>query len=294
MLKINHISKRFGSKEVLKDCCLEIKEGSIVGIIGINGAGKSTLLRCMSGIYKCDSGCVTWDEEDIYENEKRKKEIMFLCDDPHYENSTTIAKLKEFFTIFYDGFDQTKYEEYLQETKLDEHKTFTTFSKGMRRQAFILLMLSFKPKVLIMDESFDGLDPLMKSIMKKAVSNMVAENNSIVIISSHSLSDIESICDQYVIMDQNTLSKSEDMEDNKLKYHRVQIAFNEVKAKEDFQDLDIIYLDNTTRIVTLVISGEIKEIEEKLKAMNPIMIEVSDLSLEELFISKMKGEMHYE
>lgn len=294
MLKINNVSKNFGEKEVLKNCSLEVEEGSIIGIIGVNGAGKSTLLRCMCGIYKCDIGSVTWNDENIYENEKAKKDMMFLCDDPYYENSATIAKLKDFFKIFYDGFDQEKYEEYLKETNLDENRPFNSFSKGMRRQAFILLMLSFKPKVLVMDESFDGLDPLMKSIMKKAVSNMVAENNSIVIISSHSLTDIESICDHYVIMDKHALSKSEEMEENKLKYHRVQLAFNEKKTKEDFNDLDIIDIDVSTRIVTLVVSGELETIETKLKSMNPLMMEVLDLSLEELFISKMKGEMRHE
>lgn len=288
-LKLKKVVKKLGDKLVLDNCSLEIKKGSILGIIGVNGAGKSTLLRSIAGVYQIDDGLITFNGNEIYENEEVKKDILFLSDNPYFTNNDTIKSLKQFYQVFYDKFDEEKYQEYLKITKLNENEPLRSFSKGMRRQAFIILMLSLKPKLLILDESFDGLDPMMKTIMKRAISNLVVDEESIVIISSHSLSDIESICDHYVIMDHNTICDMEEMDMNQAKYHRIQLAFKEEKAIEEFSDLDIINIEINGRVVNLVLEGDLEVIKAQLEKMNPLMLDVLDISLEELFISKMEG-----
>lgn len=291
VLKLKDVTKKLGNKLVLNNCNLEVQKGSILGIIGVNGAGKSTLLRCIAGVYQIDSGSITFNENEIYENEEVKKDILFLSDNPYFANNDTIKSLKEFYQVFYNRFDETKYREYLKITKLNENEPLRSFSKGMRRQAFIILMLSLNPKLLILDESFDGLDPMMKIIMKRVITNLVVDEETIVVISSHSLNDVESICDHYVIMDNNTICDMEEMDMNNEKYHRLQLAFKEEKTIDDFNAFDIINIEINGRVVNLVLEGELEVIKEQLEELNPLMVDVLDISLEELFISKMEGNV---
>lgn len=291
VLKLKDVTKKLGNKLVLNNCNLKVQKGSILGIIGVNGAGKSTLLRCIAGVYQIDSGSITFNEKEIYENEEVKKDILFLSDNPYFANNDTIKSLKEFYQVFYDRFDETKYREYLKITKLDENEPLRSFSKGMRRQAFIILMLSLNPKLLILDESFDGIDPMMKIIMKRVITNLVVDEETIVVISSHSLNDVESICDHYVIMDNNTICDMEEMDMNNEKYHRLQLAFKEEKTIDDFNAFDIINIEINGRVVNLVLEGELEIIKKQLEELNPLMVDVLDISLEELFISKMEGNV---
>lgn len=291
VLKLKDVTKKLGNKLVLNHCNLEVPKGSILGIIGVNGAGKSTLLRCIAGVYQVDSGSITFNENEIYENEEVKKDILFLSDNPYFTNNDTIKSLKEFYQVFYDKFDETKYREYLRITKLDENEPLRSFSKGMRRQAFIILMLSLNPKLLILDESFDGIDPMMKIIMKRVIANLVVDEETIVIVSSHSLNDVESICDHYVIMDNNKICDMEEMDMNQEKYHRLQLAFKEEKTVDDFNAFDIINIDINGRVVNLVLEGELDIIKQQLEELDPLMVDVLDISLEELFISKMEGNI---
>lgn len=291
VLKLKNVTKKLGNKLVLNNCNLEVQKGSILGIIGVNGAGKSTLLRCIAGVYQIDSGSITFNEKEIYENEEVKKDILFLSDNPYFANNDTIKSLKEFYQVFYNRFDETKYREYLKITKLNENEPLRSFSKGMRRQAFIILMLSLNPKLLILDESFDGLDPMMKIIMKRVITNLVVDEETIVVISSHSLNDVESICDHYVIMDNNTICDMEEMDMNNEKYHRLQLAFKEEKTIDDFNAFDIINIEINGRVVNLVLEGELDIIKQQLEELDPLMVDVLDISLEELFISKMEGNI---
>ena len=170
MLKIENVTKKLGTQVVLDNCSLEIKDGSVFGLIGPNGAGKSTLLRCIADIYKCDSGTITVDGESIVENEYQKQNLLLMSDDPYYHYNATLAQMVEFYKVFYPQFDDEIYRKYLNIFKLNENKVMNNFSKGMKRQAFILIALAISPKLLLLDESFDGLDPMMRLLFKRAIS----------------------------------------------------------------------------------------------------------------------------
>lgn len=287
MLKIKGLTKKLGDKLVLKQCDLEIKEGSITGLIGINGAGKTTLLRCIAGVYSLDEGTCTYNDESIYENEELKKHIQFLSDDLYYENDATINTLIQFYQVFYPNFDAEKFQEYMDMLKLNQDEPIRKFSKGMKKQTFICIQLAMKPKILLLDESFDGLDPIMKSVIKRAITDLVIDYQTIVFISSHSLNDIEKIADHYVVLDDHSIASHEDIEESKETYHRIQMAFNEVVTIDLFKDLNIIESDINGQIVTLTIHGDLEEIERKIETYQPLMTKVIDLSLEEIFVSKM-------
>ena len=186
MIKIEGLSHSFGKNTVLEDVDLEIGSGKVLGLVGINGAGKSTLLRLISGVYKPQKGKVTYDGKDPGKGETRR-DLFLLPDDPYYGGQTTCNSLFGMYKTFYPGADEKVFRAIIDDFALPDKKPLRTFSKGMRRQAFVAMAFAVSPKYLLLDEAFDGLDPLARKKFKERLSRMVKEKESTVIISSHSL-----------------------------------------------------------------------------------------------------------
>lgn len=288
MLKVEKISKKLGNKTVLENCSLTVQKGSVMGLIGPNGAGKSTLLRCICDVYQCDEGMITLNGETIHENEYLKQNILYLSDDPYYMYNASIKDMKEFYQIFYPQFDEKIYQKYLSLFKLDENKVMNNFSKGMKRQAFILMALAISPKLLLLDESFDGLDPMMRLLFKRAINECIENKDMSIIISSHNLRELEDICDTFAILQDAHIETSGSIDDTKDTIHKIQIAFREDKEKEDFEGLDIMHFSKVGRIITLVVQGDLEETKQLIQKMNPLMMDVLPVNLEEIFIYEME------
>ena len=288
MLKVEAVSKKLGNKTVLENCSLTVQNGSVLGLIGPNGAGKSTLLRCICDVYQCDEGSITLDGETIHENEYLKQNILYLSDDPYYMYNATIKDMKEFYQIFYPQFDEQLYQKYLKIFKLDENKVMNNFSKGMKRQAFILMALAISPKLLLLDESFDGLDPMMRLLFKRAISECIEKKDISIIISSHNLRELEDICDAFAILEDAHIETSGMIDDTKEAIHKIQIAFREEKNREDFESLEIMHYAKTGRIITLVVKGNLEEIKHQIQSLDPLMMDILPVNLEEIFIYEME------
>ena len=239
MIEIKSICKKYGDKEVLKDLSLNIEDGSIFGLIGLNGSGKSTLLRIISGIYNYDSGSVTIDGESIYDNPKVKSNIFFLPDEPFYDHKSTPLSLIKLYKVFYK-FDENQYIDLLNKFKLPLKKPIHNFSKGMQRQLFISLALAIKPKYLLLDEAFDGLDPIARLEFKRLLIQAAEEKDITVIISSHSLRELEDICDSYGLIDNMKITSSGDIVDEINKVHKYQVAFKKNVTRDCFNNINII------------------------------------------------------
>lgn len=296
MIKLRSLTKKFGSSLILGDVNVEIPAGSVYGLIGPNGAGKSTLLRIMSGIMKPDIGCVLIDEERVYENPEVKKDILLISDDPFYFFNATIKDMKEFYKTWYPNFSDEIYYKYCKIFALDENKPMKNFSKGMKRQAFIVLALAIAPKYLFLDEAFDGLDPIMRLTFKRAITKLIEEKEMTVIISSHNLRELEDICDSFGILENGVISTSGDIDETKDNIHKIQLAFKQEMTKEDFKDLDLLSIQIQSRVVNIVVKGDIEKIKNYLNTMEPLMLEVLNVNLEEVFIYEMerKGYGVYE
>lgn len=288
MLKINGVSKSFTDKEVLKNLNLQIEEGSIFGLVGVNGAGKSTLLRCIAGIYKTEKGNVEFDGEDTYLNEKIRKEIFFVNDDPYYPLSSTIRSLKEFYASYYD-LDETAYYDTLKTFHLEENKPLSSFSKGMKRQALLLFALAIKPKLLLLDEAFDGLDPLVRYDLKRSLYDFIQESGATIIISSHNLKELEDICDSYGILEDGRISTYGDLLESKQNINKYQLAFREEIDESFFDQFDLMHMNKEGSVYSLVIKGDREETTEKLSALHPVILDVLPVNFEELFIYEHEG-----
>ncbi|MBR5341406.1 MAG: ABC transporter ATP-binding protein [Erysipelotrichaceae bacterium] len=288
MLKINNISKSFDTKKVLNNLSLEVNDGSIFGLVGVNGAGKSTLLRCVAGIYRTDEGNVEFNGIDTYKDENIRKDIFFVNDDPYYPMASNIKSLKEFYSSYYP-FDEVVYFKTLKLFGLDENKPVNTFSKGMKRQTLLLFALAIRPKLLLLDEAFDGLDPLVRYNLKKSLYEFIEDSHATIIISSHNLKELEDICDSYGILENGKIETYGDLLESKQNINKYQLAFKKEPDESAFEKFDILHQSKEGSVYSLVIKGDKEETVKELKKLKPIILDTLSVNFEELFIYEHEG-----
>lgn len=286
-LKVEGIVKKFKDIKVLDNIDLTIEKGNVFGLVGVNGAGKSTLLRSIAGIYKLDEGHIYFDGKDTFNDPSIRKDIFLVGDDLYFPFASTINALKDFYSSFYD-FNEDYYHKYLEVFHLDANKPISNFSKGMKRQTALVFALAIRPKLLLLDEAFDGLDPFVRYTFKKILTELLEDNESTVIISSHNLKELENICDSYGILENGKIDNYGDLMSNKANINKYQIAFNDEKTKDDFTSFDLLHYSQLGKVITLVIKGNQDEVVEKLEAMNPLILDVLSVTFEELFIYEIE------
>ena len=170
MIEIKNVSKRYGDLEVLSNLNCTIKDGLIYGLVGANGSGKSTLLRIVNGIYLADDGDVKIDGEDVLDNSEVKQNLVFVPDDLFFYSGYTIYDMGLFYQALYKKFDMKYLERLAKTLKLDMHKKIGTFSKGMKRQCALILAIATNARYMFFDETFDGVDPVVRNVIKKNIS----------------------------------------------------------------------------------------------------------------------------
>lgn len=284
MLEVKGLVKKFDKRVVLDDINYTFEKGKIYGLIGINGAGKSTLLRIMAGIYKSTSGVATYQGEDVYDSENAKRNIFYIVDEnpPLIEN--TIEKYIKFFEAVYGKKNQERYEKLKDFFNLDVEENINKFSKGMKKQAFLFINLCFDMDYLLLDETFEGIDPVIRVKIKKLLLQEVEERNITLIISSHNINELESICDNIIMLNNCKLENNDTERDNMFK---VQVAS---KENIDFKSnkFEIIKVDKKGSVYTIIVKGEIDQINEYFDSLNTVIYDVFSLSAEEIMIYKVE------
>lgn len=288
MIEIKDVMKSFENKNVLNHLNVTISSGSIFGLIGPNGAGKSTLLYLLNGISKCDEGSILFDGKDVYENPDVKKDILFISDDPYYFHFATIDEMKDFYLTFYPQFNLETYQHYVDLFRLPQNKPLKDYSKGMKRQAMFALALAIAPKYLLLDEAFDGLDPVMRLAFKKAI-NQIIDENMTVIISSHNLRELEDICDNLGLLYKGNILFESDIDTLKTNMFKVQISLKQDFDKNTFKKLKILSYKKVGSVATLIINEEGHDSRKYLENLKPIILDYLPLTLEEVFIYQMEA-----
>ena len=289
MIKIESVTKNFGDVCSLDQVTLRIPDGSIFGLIGSNGSGKSTLLRAMSGIFAADKGCILYDGFNIWENTEQKAKLVYLSDEPYFLPHSSIEDMRNLFSSLYPTFDNTKFDKLLNLFGLPLRRKINTFSKGMQKQTSVLLGLSVCPKYLFCDETFDGLDPVMRHLVKRILMEDIAERGTTVVIASHNLRELEDICDHIALLHKGKLLFQNDLDDMKLSIQKIQAVFTDEGAEEKLRELPLLNLERRGSMFTIVARGTRDEWEERLQAMHPQFYECIPLTLEEIFIAEMEN-----
>lgn len=289
MIKANGLTKRFEDMTALEELTTEIKEGSIYGLVGSNGAGKSTLLRLIAGVYQADEGTIEVDGENVFENEALKNQIFFLADELFFFPGATMDSMAKFYKSVYTSWSDEYYKKLCDIFPIKPDKKIAAFSKGMQRQTALILALSCRPSILMLDEAFDGLDPVIRNLLRKLLAEDVAERNSTVIISSHNLRELEDLCDQVGVLHGGRILFQRDIDDLKLGFHKVQCAFKPAIGRDSFAGLELLQFETRGSLVNLIARGTKEEIVEEIEKLNPLFVESVSLTLEEVFIHEMEA-----
>lgn len=289
MIVVENLKKQYGDCVVLENLNMHVKSGSIYALIGINGAGKSTLLNCLSGVFKPDGGVIKVCDEEIYENPKVKEFTAYITDDPYFFNTATVEDMAKYLSKIYKAFSMEKFYDVAKKFSIDIKGKMSSFSKGMRRQAEIILALAQSPKLLLCDECFDGLDVKVRKVVKELFITEAC-NGMTIVISSHNLKEMENLCDTIGVMSGRKIVVEQSVEGMKESIHRYSVAYKPMIDPEILtEELDIVTLYKKNSILEIVVRGDKEEIEKVFNKYNPILIDKSDLSLEDIFISEMEA-----
>lgn len=289
MITAKNVVKRFDNFTALDNVSCTIPDGCIYGMVGSNGAGKSTFLRMITGVYKADAGEIMIDGQINYENPAVKAQMAYVPDELFFLAGSSMDRMAKLYAAVYPDFDQKRYRELSQKFGLDTKKNIGTFSKGMKRQAATILALSSKPKYIFFDETFDGLDPIMRNLVKNIICEDVLDRNATAIITSHSLRELEDTCDQLALLHKGGLVFESDIENLKTALFKVQIAFNKEFDKGVFDGCEVLKFTKHGSVANAIIRGDREECVKRLSWLNPVLLEVLPLSLEEVFTYEMEA-----
>lgn len=289
MIQVRQVTKKFGDFEVLRGLDLNVQKGSIYGLVGSNGAGKTTLLKLLAGIYRPDRGSILVDGMPVFENNPAKGKMVFIPDELFYFNQYSIRETADFYRQVYDTWDENRFTQLSEVFGIDVKRRVTKLSKGMKRQVSFWLALSIKPQVLIMDEPLDGLDPMIRSRVKKLLLADVAEREMSIVISSHNLRELEDICDYMGILHDGSIIIESELDTLKSGISKVQTAFPDGLAEDLLAAGNILYHEKRGSVYLLIVRGIEKEIRNQLEKFQPLLLDILPLTFEEIFVYEMGG-----
>ena len=289
MIMAENLTKRFEAFTALNDITCHIPEGCIYGMVGSNGAGKSTFLRLITGVYKADGGVVRVDGEDVYENAGMKSQIAYVPDELFFLPGATMNRMAALYQAVYPNFEQERFRALTNTFGLNPTRSINTFSKGMKRQVSTILAIASRPKYLFFDETLDGLDPVMRGLVKSLICQDVMEHGVTAIITSHSLRELEDTCDQLALLHQGGLVLESDIQNLKTTLFKIQVAFPQEYDRELFNGIDILHFQKRGSVSNLIIRGNRDDTVWRLNAMNPLLLDVLSLTLEEVFTYEMEA-----
>ena len=289
MIKIDKISKKYDKDYVLNNLSCTIKDNCIYGLVGANGAGKSTLLRIVMGIFDRDSGTVTIDGEEVTENPKLKQKLVFIPDDLFFYPGYNLIETAKFYQAMYDNFDMDYLKELAQMFNLKLNKKISTFSKGMKRQCALICAIATNADYMFFDETFDGLDPVIRNTMKKVLVKQMEKKKTTIVMTSHNLRELEDICDNLGLLFNGGILFESDIDHIKTNMYKVQISLKNDFSKKDFKDFDIVNFKKEGKVATIIINDKDRKSKKKLEKMNPLILDYLPLTLEEVFIYEMEA-----
>lgn len=291
MISVKNVNKSFDDYQALTDLNINVKTGSIYGLVGTNGSGKTTIIKHLTGVLRQDSGEILFDGQPVYENAALKAEIGFIPDNLSFFSSYTMKDAVRYYKSIYPVWDEERYRDMMDKFQLKSKKKINNFSKGMQKQAAFILVMCTHPKYLILDEPIDGLDPIIRKLVWKYIIDDVSERQMTVLVSSHNLREMEGICDCVGILDKGIMKIERDLDDLKSDIHKVQVAYDDsVDRDKLYGSLNILHCETRGSVDLLIIRNESEHVRKVLKSAEPLIFDMLPLTLEEIFIYELGGD----
>ena len=287
MIEVNQVSKQFDDICALNDVSFSITDGSVSGIVGTNGAGKSTMLRVMAGILKAEHGEVLVDGQGVFENPEAKKNIVFIPDTSYFFPNARLKDMVDYYSVVYPGFEKERFTKFCNQFDLDKDRKLTTFSKGMKKQVSVLLGVCANTKYMFCDETFDGLDPVVRQAVKSIFIDEIMNRQFTPVIASHNLREMEDICDQVGLLHKGGILFSRDLAEMKTDIHKIQYVIMDPNMERKLtEELDVLKKEERGQLSCITARGTETEIKMAIESKKPLYYEILPLSLEEIFISE--------
>ena len=283
MLQVTNLTKKFDGYTALNGLNLNIKKGSIYGLIGVNGSGKTTAIKHIAGIYRQDAGTVTINNQPVYDNAEIKAKVGYIPDELFFFPSYNLYMMSRFYRNMYKTWNQAHYDKLVSLFQLNENRHIANFSKGMQKQAAFALTLSIFPEVLLLDEPIDGLDPIVRKEVFRQIIQDVADRGMTVLVSSHNLKEMDDICDAVGIIKNGKMAVERELDDLKSDVHKIQLAFQKDTDTSPLGELTILHQETRSSVMLLVVRGKEDEITAKIKNLSPLVYDHIPLTLEEIF-----------
>lgn len=217
LLQLHHVSKSYRKQLAIEDLTITIPSGKIIGLLGPNGSGKTTLIKLINGLLQPDKGDIVID--GFRPSVETKKIISYLPDTTYLNENMKIKDMLDFFGDFYADFDRDKAISLLKDLDLDAEERFKNLSKGNKEKTQLILVMSRKAKLYILDEPIGGVDPAARDYILKTIINNYSEQAS-VIISTHLISDIEPVLDEVIFLKNGKLCLSGNADDLRVQHQQ--------------------------------------------------------------------------
>ena len=289
MIEVRGLSKSFGQLKALDNVDITVNKGSVYGLLGPNGAGKTTLIKHLVGVYRQDAGSVTIDGQPVYENTAVKSFLVYIPDELYFFSQYSIEETARFYASLYPGWDWERFHRLKQVFAIDIDRRISRLSRGMQKQVAFWLGICASPRVMILDEPVDGLDPVMRKKVWSLVLQDVAERETTVLVSSHNLRELEDVCDHIGILHNGKILVEKDLDDLKTDIHKLQVAFAGEAPHELPSTGTILHREQNGSIVLMVVKGDKENILSEVRRASPVILDVLPLTLEEIFIYELGG-----
>jgi len=287
MIEIKNVVKNYDQIRAVDNVSVTIKENTVFGLIGTNGAGKSTVLRMLAGVQQPDTGEISVDGLPVFDNMEAKRRIYFIADEPYFFANSNAIDMQKYLCSIYPEFAVEDFYSYLINFGLDKKRRINTYSKGMKKQLALICGVCSGTKYLLCDETFDGLDPVMRQGVKSIFASEMERRGLTPIIASHNLRELEDICDHIGLLHKGGVLLSKDLEDMKCNIQKIQCVFKTIDDEAKvISSLDIMKNEKRGSLNVMTVRGNKAEILAIFATVNTVFFEALPLSLEEIFISE--------
>lgn len=288
MIEIKNLTKKYGSFTAIEDISFTVDESSIYGLVGYNGAGKTTLLKTAAGILKADGGEILFDGENIFDNGLVRSKLLYVPDEVYFIKGASLERMGKLYKDYYPNFSTKVFKNMTEAMGLDPKKNLGSFSKGMQRQAVVILALSTMPKYMLLDEVFDGIDPHKRNLCKKIFLEYMAETGCSIIMSSHNLQEISDLCDHVALINGKKLAMNVSVDDASNAYVKYRLIFDRDIDKSIFDGIENKDINIDNKFATIIVPSNFND--NRLASLRPIHMDSVTLSLEEVFLNEMEDK----
>ncbi len=289
MIEVRKLSKSFGKIKALENVSINVKKGSVYGLVGPNGAGKTTLIKHLAGVYRQDAGTVTIDGRAVYENPEVKAHLVYVPDELYFFSQYSIEETARFYAGLYPAWSWERYRLLKQVFSIDPGRRVTRLSRGMQKQVAFWLGICAMPRVMLLDEPVDGLDPVMRKQVWNLVLQDVAERETTVLVSSHNLRELEDVCDHVGILHNGTILVERDLDELKTDIHKIQVAFTGTAPPDLLREETVLHREQNGSVLQLIVKGDRDRLLSEVRRANPVVLDILPLTLEEIFIYELGG-----